>query len=988
MPSPLITAVGPAGMQLGAVQVPQMNLGLQVQPVNPNPAFQAQAAMNANMRLAEQQYQYQQELQRNLMKEQQDILNQRMKAAGLDVDSNYGLNPNLYARDAMLADEINRFRNEAIDEMYTTLASADGRLDARTYALDAQRIAGDLQTRINNNPLFREQVAVNAKRNRMMAQLAQAEEAGLEYDPREFNAKMDAIDAYKNDPSGQISLNPDAFNVNDFVFDRDKVNDDLGQIIAGTMSEQKIQSTVDAAEIDPNFFQQGDALAIVERVRQQAVDDAKAEALAAIQSRPDIMRMLRKDNITPEQFVESQAQALIQRTPEGDVSNISFQNNPAAVARANAAADIAKERIKQAAKNKEKEFDEDRGFGRFTMTTAPERSLNRIDNDLYGLDGPGGDRRITKSQVEWIANNFNNEASELFGLPYNSHVFILDEENMQTEDFRKFAADEAAAGREVPRIGDVIATYEDNSYAANLGQAGYRGVSTTSAQRSAFARNTALEPISNQTFQGLNIDPTTLNFGRNSITLNPDNPNVTGNMGYRNNNPLNMRPTASQLRGGTENEDGTITLSDGTVAVPGGVNGGYFVKFGSMADGLNFATQDILKKMTGRSPALRGNMEKRGRAGEEPTLADLIETWSPREQFGGEAGLNTDAAIDGYIRFAGEALGVDPFTTTLESLVPRAQEVALAMTAHEAPDAYIALLKEAEEGAADIGITKQLGETPETNLPENLITDPNNPTLGGSPERTEFSPIELVNAAASGENPLITSALREQNVKLPSGQDISLTDLVAGLGLYEEILNESLDDEELDKAEAGYEEYMTALEESPAIKKARQLASLTPQDILEEALLPERGLVEVLSGKTSGFNIGTNDFTVHVESRALKNGRVILRATDDVTDEERVFEARSPERAVEALAANYPEIFAEDALARKVAPTQEEPTPNPNTEKTRNWFAERKGTNTSEEPSRLEVLNSILGNPDELEKLQADEVDRLTAERDSLLNQQ
>jgi hypothetical protein len=181
---------------------------------------------------------------------------------------------------------------------------------------------------------------------------------------------------------------------------------------------------------------------------------------------------------------------------------------------------------------------------------------------------------------------------------------------------------------------------------------------------------------------------------------------------------------------------------------------------------------------------------------------------------------------------------------------------------------------------------------------------------------------------------------------------------------------------------------MTALEESPAIKKARQLASLTPQDILEEALLPERGLVEVLSGKTSGFNIGTNDFTVHVESRALKNGRVILRATDDVTDEERVFEARSPERAVEALAANYPEIFAEDALARKVAPTQEEPTPNPNTEKTRNWFAERKGTNTSEEPSRLEVLNSILGNPDELEKLQADEVDRLTAERDSLLNQQ
>ncbi len=114
----------------------------------------------------------------------------------------------------------------------------------------------------------------------------------------------------------------------------------------------------------------------------------------------------------------------------------------------------------------------------------------------------------------------------------------------------------------------------------------------------------------------------------------------------------------------------------GNIRIPGSMK---FKTYSSLEEGFDAMVKEIdLKK--GDSPAIKANKKLRKRENEVTTLADLIETWSPREKIGGD---NSDLVVDNYIKTVSEFLGIKP-DTPLKDVDTR--ELSLAMAMVESPE--------------------------------------------------------------------------------------------------------------------------------------------------------------------------------------------------------------------------------------------------------------------------------------------------------------
>lgn len=126
-----------------------------------------------------------------------------------------------------------------------------------------------------------------------------------------------------------------------------------------------------------------------------------------------------------------------------------------------------------------------------------------------------------------------------------------------------------------------------------------------------------------------------------------------------------------------------------------------FVKFNSLEEGFNAMVEDLSKKISDDTPALIASKKRRGREGQPTTIADLIETWSPRETETEKTG-NSNEVVDNYINSVSETLGV-PSDTPIADL--DVKELALALAKHEDPNVYeevVTMLQKNTGGSSDV----------------------------------------------------------------------------------------------------------------------------------------------------------------------------------------------------------------------------------------------------------------------------------------------
>ena len=154
-----------------------------------------------------------------------------------------------------------------------------------------------------------------------------------------------------------------------------------------------------------------------------------------------------------------------------------------------------------------------------------------------------------------------------------------------------------------------------------------------------------------------------------------------------NNNPLNMRP-----KGDTKS----------------------FIRFDSLEEGFNAAVEDLTKKLASDTPALIANKKLRGREGKPTTIADIIETWSPRHKYGGEK-ENTDEVVDSYINQVSKTMGVSSDTPIADLDV---RELALALAKHEDPKVYEELLAIIDQNEGNSNPKSPASKEPEPKVAE------------------------------------------------------------------------------------------------------------------------------------------------------------------------------------------------------------------------------------------------------------------------------
>ena len=148
----------------------------------------------------------------------------------------------------------------------------------------------------------------------------------------------------------------------------------------------------------------------------------------------------------------------------------------------------------------------------------------------------------------------------------------------------------------------------------------------------------------------------------------------------------------------------------GNIRVPGSKT---FKQYSSLEEGFSDAINEIDKKKNDTA-AIEASKKKRGRADSKTTLADLIETWAPREKHGGD---NSDAVVDAYISDVSDFLGISKDTPLVDI---DSYDLALALARHEDHKVYDELLAVLEKNRDNSNVATQSQPQPspsKTNAP-------------------------------------------------------------------------------------------------------------------------------------------------------------------------------------------------------------------------------------------------------------------------------
>ncbi len=394
--SPLITQVGPQGIAIGNTQVPQLNIGLQVNPIDISPALQANAATMEKLQFEEQQYQFQEQLKLRLMAEQRALFDQGQSSRrqGRQVaNNNYGLRPDQYAKDALIADGINSRTNEVNTQIYGALANtnARGRVDSGFFLKEADRLQRGLQTEINNDVNYRETIRANIERDRFDQQIQEARQSGKQIDFTEANRRIAQFDQFKNDLSGSLQYNPSLFNTDDIVYDERRANDAMTTILDDAAFNSEITEFVRLGTLNPDEFRGDGTLVQVKKTQQQALADAQNKAIAAIRADHNAMIALRANGTSPEEFVNT-------------FLNNRIRDEEARITEAKIIAQTTGGRGRTGSSRSSRGG----GSGSNNLSDLEEEKL-RLFNDLKGLDIERKQFAVTPSQIDEIFRKVNDK---------------------------------------------------------------------------------------------------------------------------------------------------------------------------------------------------------------------------------------------------------------------------------------------------------------------------------------------------------------------------------------------------------------------------------------------------------------------------------------------------------------------------------------------------------------------------------------------------
>jgi len=343
MPSNLITASSPMGVNFRPIQSAGTRAELTVGPLDMNPAWQANQAVFQSLQLQEQKYQFDENMRLQMAEEQrkmfQNGLSGLKNSAGIR-DENYGLDP-LLARHAKKISEIKQAEMATMQRMQQAFSQASGRSGRPSvdgYMREVEGAANELQVRLLNDTEYAQMALEQRRREDFAAQVAALEKKGLGVNYNMVNKAMREYEDYANDPTGMKAFNPEVLSPQNYVFDRKVASEALTSIFTNVAKDYSFDTLLEARSEYPGM--DVDALMTLRTTEQRTKQSAIEAATQAIRSDANLLRALEADGTTNvEEYVTGRVEALFRSSDKRVLEQVLNINDVNAAARIQQTAD-------------------------------------------------------------------------------------------------------------------------------------------------------------------------------------------------------------------------------------------------------------------------------------------------------------------------------------------------------------------------------------------------------------------------------------------------------------------------------------------------------------------------------------------------------------------------------------------------------------------------------------------------------------------------
>lgn len=473
MPSQLITASSPTGVNFRPIQSAGTRAALTVGPLDMNPAWQANQAVFQSLQIQEQKYQFDENMKLKMAEEQrkmfQNGLSGLKNSAGIR-DENYGLDP-LLARHAKKISEIKQAEMATMQRMQQAFSQASGRSGRPSvdgYMREVEGAANELQVRLLNDTEYAQMALEQRRREDFAAQVAAMEKKGLGVNYNMVNKAMREYEDYANDPTGMKAFNPEVLSPQNYVFDRKVASEALTSIFTNVAKDYSFDKLLEARSEYPGM--DADALMTLRTTEQRSKADAIKAATQAIRSDANLMRTLEADGTTNvEEYVAGRVEALFRHDDFRVLEQVLNVNDVNAAARIQQTADanMEKSRFDAAARLRlEQEKTTQRQVSADSRANAINRDKEPELADLYDYLSTELDGKLpSNQQARDILNMLEQAGKPASAFTYvqdaNGHLIVTNIDSGKARDYGKITAAAGGGTVKVPKFTPQKKTYDE-----------------------------------------------------------------------------------------------------------------------------------------------------------------------------------------------------------------------------------------------------------------------------------------------------------------------------------------------------------------------------------------------------------------------------------------------------------------------------------------------------------------------------------------------
>lgn len=685
----MINQTTPAGLRLGPIQGPRVQTGLKAEAFDPQPLFRGQEmAINAVIR-KDAKIAAQEKERLDFLKVQQELFKTKAGAAGsAELIANSGINVSpFYLKGRNALNAANTYQKEMQQKIYAEIAratSGSGKLDQFTATRNVDLIRREYENKIINDPQILEATKIAKDRELFVKKVEAAGKAGQFVDPVAAQATLDGIDAYMDDPTGELDYNRNSLNINNFTYDEKDMEESLGNLITDSVGESQFAEVVSAATLGAGYNESDGLISesgTVQNERKKALEImrtrmSKDPRLAAyIQARYRVDANTYLENKIDELLNEDDKRRVVKRL-EG-VSQVSRNRGQ-------------REQDAAAQKRKETATKIDTTYG----VEGKTESANRIRAIVKNMVGSDPQYRATSNQIEDALDFIevlNNNLPE--GMtPYSSA-------NIKTDEAGRVVVrdvdDEGGVGQVRKGFGQAP---KNPDFAGNNGNRTQQYLSE------------AVQSMENAVIHE-NLSAGISEATNALIPSYAERPSGRKNASWYTNNPLNIKAK----------KDSGLALHSSHDRNKGAKHDGlYHVVYPTLDEGLRAGGQWIIDKF--KPNASRW-------ASKEMSLNDF---YAGRDNPGGSR--YAESGTREHSQIIADVLGVSP-DTSMEDIINNKtpEEIALAFTRVEAPEIYREL-NSVWDSSPRVGVSvdgEPVSEAPSTKT----IATPNSPHIDENGKR-------------------------------------------------------------------------------------------------------------------------------------------------------------------------------------------------------------------------------------------------------------